>query len=106
MAKRPGRPKLYTDEELRERKRLSKAKQIQKARDYVDEYKRTHPREICGESHIGCLQFHHLDRDEKSGEMSKMVKCGIKKTKEEISKCQVLCANCHMKLHYEENKKG
>lgn len=57
----------------------------------------------CGEDHPACLDFHHRNPDEKFMEIANMVRnCfGIAKILEEISKCDVLCANCHRKLHYD-----
>jgi len=53
---------------------------------------------LCDEKEISCMDFHHL-RD-KSDVVAKIIKQGsIKKLKEEIEKCVVLCANCHRKLH-------
>lgn len=57
--------------------------------------------EKCGESHISCLDFHHLDPTKKEFLISKTVRTPIKRLKE-IGKCIVLCANCHRKLHWEE----
>lgn len=66
--------------------------------EYILEYKRGHPCCICGESSPECLDFHHL-RD-KDIEVSKLRTNGsIKRVIEEISKCVVLCANCHRKVH-------
>jgi hypothetical protein len=61
----------------------------------------------CGENHPGCLDFHHRDPSDKHMEVTKMVKAKCSKAKilKEIAKCDVLCANCHRKLHYEERKK-
>jgi hypothetical protein len=59
----------------------------------------------CGENHPACLQFHHKDRTSKSFEISNATRgYSIKRIEEEISKCEVLCANCHAKLHYEETR--
>ena len=55
----------------------------------------------CDESHISCLEFHHLDPSKKEGLISKM-RSSRKKLKIELEKCIVLCSNCHRKLHYEE----
>lgn len=59
----------------------------------------------CEESHISCLDFHHLDKDSKESTVSYMAASGISKKRilEEIDKCIVLCANCHRKLHHDEN---
>jgi uncharacterized protein YabN with tetrapyrrole methylase and pyrophosphatase domain len=58
----------------------------------------------CGEDHPSCLEFHHLERDDKHGNISSMIYEGRtrKEIKEEISKCIILCANCHRKLHWIE----
>lgn len=70
----------------------------QRISQYIDNYKRTHPCSICGESAIECLDFHHL-RD-KEVEVAKLRRKGsLKKVIEEIDKCVVLCANCHRKVH-------
>lgn len=54
----------------------------------------------CGETHPRCLDFHHRDPENKLGLVSRMVKCNsLEKVIAEISKCDVLCANCHRKLH-------
>lgn len=60
--------------------------------------------ESCGEDHIATLQFHHLDIKNKRKDVSYMACFGYSKDSilKEISKCQVLCANCHCKVHYEE----
>jgi len=58
---------------------------------------------ICGEDHPACLDFHHRDSDDKEYNISIISNssCSIKKLKKEIEKCDVLCSNCHRKLHYE-----
>jgi len=45
------------------------------------------------------LEYHHLGS--KDGNVSRMISqgCGVKRIKEEIRKCVVLCANCHRELH-------
>ena len=55
----------------------------------------------CGENHIACLEFHHLDPSQKEGNVgSKFRNVSTKKLLEEIAKCEVLCANCHRKEHH------
>lgn len=58
----------------------------------------------CGENHIGCLDFHHRDPSQKELEVTKMAhkKYGKDRILQEISKCDILCANCHRKLHWEQ----
>lgn len=58
----------------------------------------------CTENHPACLEFHHLNSDEKEVDISNMVNNCYSKSKilAEISKCQVLCANCHRKEHYKD----
>jgi len=65
---------------------------------------------LCGESHIACLDWHHIDQRTKDIPMSKAMSMGLRKAvaflKEESKKCQILCANCHRKLHYENGTRG
>lgn len=57
----------------------------------------------CGENDGACLDFHHLDPDEKRDTVSRLKFFKVK-VKEEIKKCIVLCANCHRKLHAREKE--
>ena len=72
-------------------------------KDFLDKYRQEHPCS-CGENHIACLQFHHLDPSTKEWGISQIANRmrSIKKIKAEISKCVVICANCHFKLHWKE----
>lgn len=53
----------------------------------------------CGYSeHPSALDFHHTNPDEKEGRISEMLNTASpEKTREEVEKCVVLCANCHRK---------
>jgi hypothetical protein len=56
--------------------------------------------QICGEACIPCLEFHHLNKNEKEYDVSRMYFLGsLDKLKLEIEKCVILCANCHRKVH-------
>lgn len=57
----------------------------------------------CGEKHPACLEFHHRDPSQKELTLaSKMGQLGMGKLLAEIAKCDVLCSNCHRKLHWDE----
>jgi len=53
----------------------------------------------CGETHIACLDFHHTDNKDFGIAKGKYTK-GIETLKKELNKCEVVCANCHRKLHW------
>jgi len=59
----------------------------------------------CPESHPSCIDFHHIDPKHKLGTISELVSSGrsVKVILKEISKCIILCANCHRKLHWNES---
>ncbi len=56
----------------------------------------------CGERHPAALQFHHLNSEDKMFNIADAVRNGVSldRIKKEISKCIVLCANCHAIRHY------
>ena len=59
---------------------------------------------ICGyKKSLAALTFHHNNRDEKERGISSMLDWSWEKLKEELDKCDLLCFNCHMELHAEEN---
>lgn len=55
----------------------------------------------CGESDIATLDFHHRNSRLKDLSLSQAVHNGwsIERILREIEKCDLLCANCHMRLH-------
>jgi hypothetical protein len=62
----------------------------------------------CGERHPATLQFHHLNLEDKMFNVADAVRNGLSldRIKQEISKCIVLCANCHAIRHFNmRNKK-
>jgi hypothetical protein len=61
----------------------------------------------CGENHPSALDFHHKNPKKTDKKVNELVSDGHTRhrIKEEIDKCEVLCSNCHRKLHHEERKK-
>jgi hypothetical protein len=58
--------------------------------------------ERCGERRPHCLQFHHVDAEDKDTEVATAVGYGFSRERiiAEVAKCIVLCANCHLKHHW------
>lgn len=54
----------------------------------------------CGESHPACLDFHHRDAAEKEFVIASAKTKNREILLAEIKKCDVVCANCHRKLHW------
>lgn len=55
----------------------------------------------CPENDPICLQFHHRDPSEKKYHISDAAKVKAMETVWlEVAKCDVICANCHLKHHY------
>ena len=76
---------------------------IQERRKWYDEYKQTLKCSKCGENHPACLEFHHQNPKEKEfgiAEALCQLNLGKEEILKEINKCEVLCSNCHKKLHY------
>ena len=71
--------------------------------DWFNQYKITLKCQVCGENHIACLHFHHLNPKEKDCAIAKLVHSKSKiRLLKELKKCVVLCANCHAKEHYNQ----
>src|SRR5262245_15649276 len=58
----------------------------------------------CNENHPACLDFHHRDPAIKDSNIGSLVASRISRSRilSEIEKCDVLCANCHRKEHWNE----
>ena len=86
--------------------RLRDQQRKQRSRDWVQSYKEEHGCNRCGENHVACLHFHHRDSKLKDSSIATMVsnRACIDALKREIAKCELVCANCHAKIHWDENK--
>lgn len=80
-----------------DRKMQLKAERSRRIRQTIYDYVRAHPCVVCGEDDPVVLEFDHIDQTEKSYTISDMIRCGFSTERifDEISKCRVLCANCH-----------
>jgi len=59
----------------------------------------------CQETHPACLEFHHRDPATKSMLLSVGVAhYSLARLKAEVKKCDIICSNCHRKLHWDERQ--
>jgi hypothetical protein len=59
----------------------------------------------CEVSDVRVLDFDHRDPEKKKHTVSEMIRGGfpLEKVKQEVSKCDIRCSNCHRIRHFEEN---
>jgi hypothetical protein len=101
--------KLYNknyDKNHKEARRQRQCDYRKRTKSWLVEYRVSKGCKNCGEKHPACLDFHHINRNKHAANFSGLVNLGYGKARliKEISKCDVLCSNCHRKLHWEENK--
>lgn len=53
----------------------------------------------CYENSKWCLDFHHIESNEKEKNISKYANIPLEKLILEMNKCCILCSNCHRKYH-------
>ncbi len=83
-----------------ETKRVYKRRVRESVRVFLNDYKATHPCEKCGETRIYCLVFHHRDVSKKKFAIAEHSRDKpFRDILDEIKKCEVLCANCHLEYH-------
>lgn len=77
-------------------------------RGWIDEYKAERGCLICGNLDSRVLDFHHKNGDEKEFVIADFYyhQYSMEKVEAEIRKCDVMCANCHRILHFENRKNG
>tara|TARA_R100000306_G_C4258682_1_gene84175 strand:- start:114 stop:416 length:303 start_codon:yes stop_codon:yes gene_type:complete len=74
-------------------------------RKWLNEYKKDKPCSRCGETYDPlCLDLHHIDPEKKEATISSLVQGTqkLEKLKEEVAKCEIICAHCHRLHHYKE----
>ena len=64
---------------------------------YLFEYLREHPCVDCGESDVCVLEFDHVYGQKKVGLTRAPNHCSFPQMINEITKCEVVCSNCHAK---------
>jgi hypothetical protein len=71
---------------------------------WLREYKKTLKCNRCSEDHPATICFHHKDSTKKDIAIGNAGHYGWSKKRilKEIDKCEVLCANCHTKEHWDE----
>ena len=81
--------------------RYDKNDKVRKQRlDWVNEFKKEGCVK-CGGQRYYVVDFHHIDESQKDFNISGGG-YGYKKLKKEISKCIILCKNCHAEFHHME----
>jgi hypothetical protein len=79
----------YIDAEARRKRERAEART-----KYLIEFFRSHPCADCGESDPVVLEFDHL-RDKRFEVTNQFASRNWQEILDEISKCEVVCANCH-----------
>jgi hypothetical protein len=92
-------------EEEKERTQRRRIRVREEAREYVWNYKASHPCEDCGEADPVVLDFHHVRG--KGANIGVLIQGGasLERIKAEIRLCVVLCSNCHRKRTAAERRK-
>lgn len=87
-----------TKEIRQARKRITQKARRAEAYSAIEQYLESHPCVDCSESDRIVLQFDHI-KGVKIAAISNMIKNGfsLEKIFIEIEKCEVRCANCHLK---------
>lgn len=91
--------RVANPEKAKQIKSKSVEKYYKDKKEWLARYKAGLRCQACREASPECLDFHHIDPKKKEFTISK---CMGKRKADillEISKCYVLCANCHRKLH-------
>jgi hypothetical protein len=89
-----------TPAKLQELNRLRRL-YYERKRQHVLDYKAAHPCVDCGETDIRCLDFDHRDPKEKKFLVSEITLSKRSVLDAEMAKCDIRCANCHRKRHFD-----
>lgn len=105
--KKLERDKIYYQqhkEKYRKYSLKSKHKHKNMAKQFINLYKSKLPC-LCGESDYRCLDFHHINPDNKKKAVAELAAEGynIPTIQAEIDKCEILCSNCHRKQHFKNS---
>lgn len=100
--------KVYRRQKCRYCYRKTKNALKSTRRQWIDDYKANIGCEICGIKDYRVLDCHHKDMSDKKFNIADFYyyQFSMEKTREEITKCMIVCANCHRILHHNERIRG
>jgi len=85
----------------KEKQLLRQKVRRQKIKKWFHEYKNSLKCSKCDEDHWSCIEFHHRNPSEKEHCIGQMIgSWSIERIQSEIEKCDIICANCHRKIHF------
>lgn len=89
--------RMRNDPSYKAKKKEKCAAYSYKLQKFIYDYLSSHPCVKCGENDPVVLEFNHIKPSEKTENISSMLqrRTSLDKIKKEISKCEILCANCH-----------
>ena len=95
------RDKLKNDPEYKARHYSNRQNRAKQNKENLTNLKESISCSACGEYHPACcMDYHHLDPNIKEKGVAQMIQGNSwQKIQEEISKCILVCANCHRKIH-------
>ncbi len=84
-----------------ERVKARKAENRKHLLDWFRGYKSGLACKLCGETNLVALDFHHRDPGEKEPTITRAIHDGwsVERVLLEVAKCDILCANCHRRMH-------
>ena len=103
MGKQRNSQRVYYEKnkkEINERKRKSRKEMA----IWFRKIKANHKCVLCREGDASCIEFHHINKDDKNFTISDSIRNGYSKQRilEELAKCIPICSNCHKKIHKNE----
>lgn len=93
----------YQESKERRQRVRERADWSKKNNTTLVDYYRSFGCKKCGEKRFYLIDFHHKDPSLKFSTINQMIKSApYEQLKQEIEKCDTLCANCHREWHYLE----
>lgn len=98
--------KTYRRHKCKDCYRLMKKDRRKRIHDWFESFKKDQKCSRCGNCDYRVLEFHHVngDKEENVSVLVSRAPWSLERIKAEIEKCEVLCANCHRIIHYDDWK--
>ena len=104
MSNKRARQKIYY-EKNKDKINDKKRKTRQEMAAWFRKIKSNHKCVICGEDDLSCIEFHHINKEDKNFTISDAIRNGYSRDRvlEVLAKCVPICSNCHRKIHKNDN---